>query len=61
MGMSRQATRDAIKTLALSQGSYGRLLEQLDSNKEYADAFYKAVEEDPNINDIVDLIMAIEC
>jgi hypothetical protein len=45
----------AVRNLAMSQGSYGRLLEQLENNEELLD---NLVEQ--NFSDVVDMVLYLE-
>lgn len=53
--MNPQEIRKAIATLARSQGSWGRLLEQLDASPEA----YEQLEQ-MGFNDPLELVMALE-
>lgn len=59
--MDRDEIKKTLKTLAMSQGSYGRLLHDLELAEQYdpgtADAFY---EQYMPCVDAVDLIIALE-
>lgn len=58
--MNREQILDAFRSLARSQGFYGRLLEQIDSvDEETRDAFLTDLE-NRNFRDVVDLVMWIE-
>ena len=58
--MNREEILDAFRSLARSQGFYGRLLEQIDSvDEETRDAFLSDLES-RNFRDVVDLVMWIE-
>lgn len=58
--MNREQILDAFRSLARSQGFYGRLLEQIDSvDEETRDAFLSDLES-RNFRDVVDLVMWIE-
>lgn len=53
--MTKEEIISAVKNLAMSQGSYGRLLEQLENNEEALD--YLA---EQNFSDVVDMVMFLE-
>ena len=53
--MNREQILAAVRNLAMSQGSYGRLLEQLENNEELLD---NLVEQ--NFSDVVDLVLYLE-
>jgi len=58
--MNREQILSTFRSLAMSQGFYGRLLEQIDSADEEArDAFLSHLES-MNFGDAVDLVMYIE-
>ena len=58
--MNREQILDAFRSLARSQGFYGRLLEQIDSvDEETREAFLSDLE-NRNFRDVVDLVMWIE-
>lgn len=58
--MNREQILDTFRSLARSQGFYGRLLEQIDSvDEETRDAFLSDLES-RNFRDVVDLVMWIE-
>jgi hypothetical protein len=58
--MNREQILDAFRSLARSQGFYGRLLEQIDSvDEETREAFLSDLES-RNFRDVVDLVMWIE-
>lgn len=58
--MNREQILDAFRSLARSQGFYGRLLEQIDSvDEETREAFLSDLES-RNFKDAVDLVMWIE-
>lgn len=58
--MNREQILDAFRSLACSQGFYGRLLEQIDSvDEETREAFLSDLES-RNFRDVVDLVMWIE-
>lgn len=53
--MDKEQIYNAIKSLASSQGFYGRILDQIDDHPEILDIL-----EAQNFTDIVDLIMYLE-
>lgn len=55
--MNRQEILDVVKSLAMSQGYYGRLYDALTNGTEYA---LQEMEEQ-NFKDAVDMIMWLEC
>ena len=58
--MNREEIKNTFKSLAQSQGFYGRLLRQLgNSSKEEVDEFY-AILEAENFKDWLELILYIE-
>lgn len=57
--MKRDEILSAIKSLALSQGFYGRLYNLLVSNTENGNAVLSLMEEQ-NFADVVDMVMWIE-
>ena len=58
--MNREQILDAFRSLARSQGFYGRLLAKIDSvDEETRDAFLTDLES-RNFRDVVDLVMWIE-
>ena len=58
--MNREQILDAFRSLARSQGFYGRLLQQIDSvDEETREAFLSDLES-RNFRDVVDLVMWIE-
>lgn len=59
--MTREAVIETIETLAMSQGSYGRLLRYLEDVREVdPDKFEDIMTELETCSDAVDLIMTIE-
>ena len=54
--MDREQIKNAIKELAKSQGMYGRLLQKIEEYPELLDEL-----EAQDFNDVVDMIMYIEC
>lgn len=58
--MNREQILDAIRSLAASQGFYGRLYERLtDGSEEAEDAL--TLMEAQNFGDVVDMVMWLEC
>ena len=58
--MNKEQILDAFRSLARSQGFYGRLLERIDSvDEETREAFLSDLES-RNFGDVVDLVMWIE-
>jgi hypothetical protein len=57
--MNREQILDAIKTLAMSQGFYGRLYERLTDGTCESDSFLDLMEEQ-NFGDIVDMVLWLE-
>ena len=55
-GMTKDQILDAIKSLAMSQGFYGRLLSEIDENPEILDVL-----EGQHFSDSVDMVMYLEC
>jgi len=53
--MNREQILAAVRNLAMSQGFYGRLLEQLENNEELLD---NLVEQ--NFSDVVDMVLYLE-
>ena len=53
--MDREQILSAIRTLAMSQGFYGRLLEAIENNEEILDELVAQ-----NFGDVVDMVMYIE-
>ena len=59
--MTRDDILDAIRTLARSQGFYGRLLTAIyEADDDARDEFLGTLE-DQHFNDVVDLVMFLEC
>lgn len=58
--MNRQQILDAIRSLAASQGFYGRLYEGLTNGTEEAENALNYLEEQ-NFGDAVDMVMWLEC
>jgi len=57
--MNREQILDAIKTLAMSQGFYGRLYERLTDGTLESDSFLDLMEEQ-NFGDTVDMVLWLE-
>lgn len=57
--MNRQQILNAIRTLAMSQGFYGRLYEFVTSGTDEAEEYLDNLEEQ-NFGDSVDMVMYIE-
>ena len=55
-GMTKDQILDAIKSLAMSQGFYGRLLSEIDENPDILDVL-----EEQHFSDSVDMVMYLEC
>lgn len=53
--MNKEEILSTIKSLANSQGFYGRILSQIDDHPEILDVL-----EEQNFNDVIDLIMYLE-
>lgn len=53
--MTKGEIYNAIRSLASSQGFYGRLLQQIEDHPEVLDVL-----EEQNFNDVIDLIMYLE-
>lgn len=53
--MNKEEILSAIRTLAMSQGFYGRLLKAIEENEEILDDLVAQ-----NFGDVVDLVMYIE-
>ena len=58
--MNRQEILSSIKSLSMSQGFYGRLYQFLTSGNDAAEEYMNKLEEH-KFNDVVDLVMYIEC
>ena len=62
--MKMKEIKETIKSLASSQGSYGRLLASIETMEEMFPQDYKKLAEElesQNFQNAVDLIMYIEC
>ena len=57
--MNRQEILNAVKSLAMSQGFYGRLYNALTNGTEEAEAVLQEME-DQNFKDTVDMVMWLE-
>ena len=57
--MNREQILDAVKTLAMSQGFYGRLYERLTDGTWESDSFLDLMEEQ-NFGDTVDMVLWLE-
>lgn len=57
--MNKEQILDAIRSLAASQGFYGRLYDTLTDGSEQADEFLATMEEQ-NFGDVVDMVMWLE-
>ena len=57
--MNKEQILDAIRSLAASQGFYGRLYNALTDGSEQADKFLATMEEQ-NFGDVVDMVMWLE-
>lgn len=55
-GMTKEQILDAIKSLAMSQGFYGRLLRDINENPALLDELEKQ-----NFKDSLDMVLFIEC
>lgn len=58
--MDREKILDAIRSLAASQGFYGRLYNSLTDGSEEADEFLTTMEKQ-NFGDVVDMVIWLEC
>ena len=57
--MDREKILNAIRSLAASQGFYGRLYDSLTDGSEQADEFLNTMEKQ-NFGDVVDMVMWLE-
>lgn len=57
--MNKEQILDAIRSLAASQGFYGRLYDTLTDGSEQSDVFLATMEEQ-NFGDVVDMVMWLE-
>lgn len=53
--MTKEEILSAVKNLAMSNGSYGRLLKELENNEKALDYLVKM-----NFGDVVDMVMFLE-
>ena len=58
--MNRQEILSSIQSLPMSQGFYGRLYQFLTNGNDEAEEYLNKLEEQ-KFNDVVDLVMYIEC
>ena len=58
--MNKEQILDTIRSLAASQGFYGRLYNALTDGSEQADEFLATMEEQ-NFGDVVDMVTWLEC
>jgi hypothetical protein len=58
--MNKEQILEAIRSLAASQGFYGRLYERLTDGSEEAEDALTLMEEQ-NFGDVVDMVMWLEC
>lgn len=58
--MNRQEILSSIQRLSMSQGFYGRLYQFLTNGNDEAEEYMKKLEEQ-KFNDVIDLVMYIEC
>lgn len=58
--MDRQEILSSIQSLSKSQGFYGRLYQFLTNGNDKAEEYMNKLEEQ-KFNDVVDLVMYIEC
>lgn len=58
--MNRQEILSSIQSLSMSQGFYGRLYQFLTNGNNEAEEYLNKLEEQ-KFNDVVDLVMYIEC
>ena len=58
--MNKEQILEAIRSLAASQGFYGRLYERLTDGSEEAEEALDLMEEQ-NFGDVVDMVMWLEC
>lgn len=57
--MNREQILDAVRTLAMSQGFYGRLYERLTDGTNESDSFLGLMEEQ-NFGDTLDMVLWLE-
>ena len=58
--MNRQEILSSIQRLSMSQGFYGRLYQFLTNGNDEAEEYMNKLEEQ-KFNDVIDLVMYIEC
>ena len=58
--MNRQEILSSIQSLSMSQGFYGKLYQFLTNGNDEAEEYLNKLEEQ-KLNDVVDLVMYIEC
>lgn len=58
--MNRQEILSSIQSLSMSQGFYGKLYQFLTNGNDEAEEYLNKLEEQ-KFNDVVDLVMYIEC
>ena len=58
--MNKEQILDTIRSLAASQGFYGRLYNALTNGSEQAEEFLATMEEQ-NFGDVVDMVLWLEC
>lgn len=58
--MNKEQILNAIRSLAASQGFYGRLYNALTNGSEQAEEFLATMEEQ-NFGDVVDMVLWLEC
>ena len=58
--MNRQEILSSIQSLSMSQGFYGRLYQFLTNGNDEAEEYLNKLEEQ-KFNDVVDLVMDIDC
>lgn len=58
--MNRQEILSSIQSLSMSQGFYGELYQFLTNGNDEAEEYLNKLEEQ-KFNDVVDLVMYIEC
>ena len=58
--MNKEQILDAIRSLAASQGFYGRLYDRLSDGSDSAEDFLATMEEQ-NFGDVLDMVLWLEC
>ena len=58
--MNKEQILDAIRSLAASQGFYGRLYDRLTDGSDSAEDFLATMEEQ-NFGDVLDTVLWLEC